>query len=80
MYYTIKEYNYKVITRRDIILKAYYIMKRRKSENYEKMYKYEQYKRCSRVTKRKLESRTGGVGKKIPDGLPLIHYAITAQL
>ena len=46
-----KEYNYKVITSCDIILYGYYITDKRKSENYKKMYKNEQYKRCSRAAR-----------------------------
>ena len=37
------------------------------------MYKYEQYKRCSRATKGKLESRAGGLEGWGLDSLPMIH-------
>jgi len=45
---------------------------------YKKIYKYEQYKRCLRVTKEKLERRTGGWKERTQDGLPMIH-AFTAH-
>jgi len=47
---------------------------------YNEIYKNEQHKRCSRVTKRKLESQARSLKEKTLDGLQLIHYATIAQL
>ena len=55
------------------MLQGYYINDRRKSENYKEIYKYEQYKSCSRVTTRNPEQER--LEENTLDSLPLIYYA-----
>jgi len=47
--------------------------------NYNEIYKYEQYKRCSRVKNENSRGEQVGMEKRTPDGLPRIH-AFMARL
>ena len=63
LYIPTYEYNYKVITGCDTILKEYYITDTRKCKN-TKRYNYEHYKKCSRDIIGKLECSVGGLEGK----------------